>query len=107
MAGRVVRRRLRGEVERNYDPIALERQTAAILTVGDRRERLRQLRLPTVVVHGDADPLVPVENGRELAASIPDADLIVVPGMGHDAPLQLVPIFADAITAAARRAGPP
>lgn len=101
----LLRERIRREVERSHDPIDLERQEAAIFAAGDRRERLRRLDVPTVVLHGDADKIVPVENGRDTAANIPGAELIIVPGMGHDVPLQLVPTFADAITQAAVRSG--
>ena len=59
--------------------------------------------MPTVVLHGDADPMVPIENGREVAATIPGAELRIIKGMGHDVPLQLTPAFADAIMAAAAR----
>ena len=55
------------------------------------------------MLHGDADPMVPVENGRETAATIPGAELRIIQGMGHGIPLQLVPAFADAIMAAASR----
>ena len=87
-----------------HAPIALERHSAAVLADGDRRGLLNRLNLSTVVLHGDADPLVPVENGYDLAENIPGADLIVVPGMGHDLPEQLEPAFADAITRAATNA---
>ena len=77
---------------------------AAIVANGDRREKLKNVRIPAVVLHGVDDPLVPVEGGRDTAKSIPGAELREVPGMGHDFPLALVGTFADAIEAAARRA---
>ncbi|MCK9307618.1 MAG: alpha/beta fold hydrolase [Methanoculleus sp.] len=100
----VLREYSRQNVERDYDPIALERHSAAITAESDRRELLNQLNVSTVILHGDSDILVPVENGYDLAANIPGADLIVVPGMGHDIPEQLEPAFADAITQAATNA---
>lgn len=86
-------------------PVAGERQTAAMLADGDRRALLARLDVPTVIVHGDVDPMVPVANAHDLAASIPGAELRIVEGLGHDLPAQLVEDFADAIEAAAERAG--
>jgi pimeloyl-ACP methyl ester carboxylesterase len=60
------------------------RQTLAILADGDRREALRRLRVPTLVIHGDADPLVPHAGGQDTAASIPGARLVTLEGMGHE-----------------------
>lgn len=92
------------DATRSYSPSGVVRQAAAAVTNGDRRPKLRRITVPTVVLHGDADPLVPVEAGRDTAANIPGAELRVVEGMGHDIPLQLVDVFADAIVSAAERA---
>lgn len=101
--------RLRARVERDFDrsfaPAGAMRQMAAVIADGDRRERLRRIVAPTTVIHGDADPLVPVEGGRDTAAAIPGAELRIIPGMGHDLPLALVDDIADAIAATAARAG--
>ncbi|HET9510437.1 MAG TPA: alpha/beta hydrolase [Sphingomonas sp.] len=101
--------RLRARVERDFDrsfsPAGAMRQMAAVLADGDRRERLRRITAPTCVIHGDADPLVPVEGGRDTAAVIPGAELLILPGMGHDLPLPLIERIADAIAATAARAG--
>ena len=70
----------------------------------DRREKLRTIKAPTVVIHGDADPLVPVAGGRDTAANIPGADLRVIAGMGHDLPAPLYDEMAAGILAAAARA---
>jgi pimeloyl-ACP methyl ester carboxylesterase len=85
-----LRARIEREISRNYDSIASERQVAAIFLVGDRREKLKKLKVPTVVLHGEDDIMVPVENGRDTAANIPGAELRSIPGMGHDVPLALV-----------------
>lgn len=100
-----LREDIRRDIERSYDPAGLERHAAAVMFAGDRRDQLRNLDVPTVVVHGDADPLVPLGNGVETAATIPGAELRVIPGMGHDIPSALVPQIADAIVAAASAAG--
>jgi pimeloyl-ACP methyl ester carboxylesterase len=92
------------DAKRAYYPAGVLRQIAAVMTNGDRRPKLRRIVAPTVVLHGEDDPLVPVEAGRDTAANIDDAELRVVPGMGHDIPLRLVGVFADAIVAAAERA---
>jgi len=59
------------------------RQFAAILGAGGRRHRLDQLKIPTLVIHGDCDPVVPLEHGQDTAAIIPGARLEVIPGLGH------------------------
>ncbi|HEX7776197.1 MAG TPA: alpha/beta hydrolase [Parvibaculum sp.] len=93
------------DVKRSNYPVGVARQMAAIMSNGDRREKLKKVKAPTVVLHGADDPLVPVDGGKDTAASIAGAELRIVPGMGHDFPIALVKTFADAITAAAARAG--
>ncbi|MFZ3035185.1 MAG: alpha/beta hydrolase [Parvibaculum sp.] len=93
------------DVNRSLYPVGVARQMAAIVANGDRREKLKKLNVPAVVVHGADDPLVPVEGGKDTAANIPGAELRIVPGMGHDFPLGLVQIFSDAVSSAAERAG--
>ena len=73
------------------------RQLAAIVAAPSRKEGLAGLRVPFLVIHGDADPLIPVENGRRTAAAVPGARLLVLRGMGHDLPPQLWPRIIDAI----------
>ena len=65
------------------------RHMAAIMASGDRTYQVRELAVPSLVIHGSSDPLVPVECGRHLAAQIPGARLHEIPGMGHDFPEQL------------------
>ncbi|KAB7738843.1 alpha/beta fold hydrolase [Parvibaculum sedimenti] len=92
------------DARRSFYPVGTARQMAAIVANGDRREKLKNIAVPAVVLHGADDPLVPVEGGKDTAESIPGAELRIVPGMGHDFPAALVQVFADAITAAASRA---
>ncbi len=99
----VLRERLSASVRRAYRPAATARQLAAILADGDRTALLAGIRAPTMVIHGLADPLVPVEAGRELARLIPAATLDLIPGMGHDLPQPLWPRFADDIARIAGR----
>jgi pimeloyl-ACP methyl ester carboxylesterase len=104
----VLRQRITRDVKRSYCPPCEVRQGAASLFTGleDRRATLKSIKVPTVVIHGAEDPLVPVEAGRDVAANIPGAELRIIPGMGHDIPPELVKSVADAITAAASRARP-
>lgn len=92
------------DVNRSLYPLGTVRQMAAIVANGDRREKLKKLKVPAVVVHGADDPLVPVEGGRDTAANIPGAELRVIPGMGHDFPLGLVKTYADAVSSVVARA---
>ncbi|MHA2004502.1 MAG: alpha/beta fold hydrolase [Candidatus Thorarchaeota archaeon] len=83
--------------DRCYHPPGFSRQLGAILTSGSRNEALRNVRIPTLVIHGDADPLVPVEGGKDTAKSIPDAELLIIKGMGHSFPVEVVPQILGAI----------
>ncbi|USA39392.1 alpha/beta fold hydrolase [Pelagerythrobacter marinus] len=92
-------------IRRSYYPAGLQRQIAAIIADGDRRKRLRGVEAPTLVLHGEADPLVPLAGGEDTAAAIRGARLRTFPGMGHDLPLELVEPMAEEIAQHARAAG--
>ena len=77
--------------DRCYSPAGFARQFAGIVAGGDRSELLRQLKVPALVIHGDADRLIPVAHGRDTAEKIPGAKLEIIEGMGHDLPLALLP----------------
>ncbi|HEX3916064.1 MAG TPA: alpha/beta hydrolase [Caulobacteraceae bacterium] len=96
--------RARAEADRAFNPPGVARQMAAIRASGDRRPRLAAITAPTVVLHGEADPLAPVAGGRDTAANIKGAELRVIPGMGHDLPPALYQTFVDAIGRAVERA---
>ena len=91
--------------DRAYDPLGVARQLLAVHASGDRTPALRELDVPTLVVHGEDDQLVQVEGGRATAAAVPGAELLVVPGMGHNMPREIWPQLVVAITAVADRAG--
>jgi len=93
-------------VDRAYHPAGFVRQLQAIAASPSRLERLRSLGIPTLVIHGDADILVPVENGRRVAAAIPGSRLLEIEGMGHDIPRRVWPQVVDAIAQLAREASP-
>ncbi|OUM02601.1 alpha/beta fold hydrolase [Variovorax sp. JS1663] len=83
--------------ERGLNPPGYARQLAAIIASGSRRERLSLLRTPTLVIHGDADPLVPIECGMDVARSVPGARMVTIPNMGHALPKQTWAPVIDAI----------
>ena len=83
--------------DRCYFPVGTGRQLLAVLASGSRAEALRRLTVPTLVIHGEVDPLVPVSGGRRTAELVPGARLVVLPDMGHDLPPVLWPTIVDAI----------
>jgi pimeloyl-ACP methyl ester carboxylesterase len=99
-----LKRQAVADLNRSTYPVGVSRQMAAVIAGGDRREALKKITAPTVVVHGADDPLVPVEAGRDTAAHIAGAELREIPGMGHDLPAALYGTMVDAIEAAAARA---
>jgi pimeloyl-ACP methyl ester carboxylesterase len=92
-------------MKRSADRAGMARHNAlaALGLFDDRRAKLKTIKAPTVVVHGAEDPLMSLEGGKDTAASIPGAELRIIPGMGHDLPIPLAKTLADAITAAASR----
>lgn len=76
---------------RSYHPAGYRNQMAAIIDCGDRRSALRKIKVPTLVLHGQADVLVPVEGGIDTANNITNAKLKLIAGMGHDLPRELIP----------------
>lgn len=88
------------------DMEATKRQLLAILASGNRSEALGQIRVPTLVIHGTADPLLPFAAGEETAAVIPGARLEPVEGMGHEVPAALGRRYAELVAGNAARAEP-
>jgi pimeloyl-ACP methyl ester carboxylesterase len=83
--------------ERGLNPAGAGRQLRAILASGSRKERLRSVKAPTLVIHGTVDPLVRPEGGKDTAASISGAKLLMIEGMGHALPIRMWPQIVDAI----------
>jgi pimeloyl-ACP methyl ester carboxylesterase len=100
-----VRARAAAAYDRAFYPIGMARQLLAIVASGDRTEQLRKMRIPTVVIHGDADPLVTPSGGHATAEAIPGAELVTMPGMGHDLPEGAWATVVDAIHRNAAKAG--
>jgi len=80
-----------------YDPPAAARHMAAIVAAPPRHERLKGLQVPTLVIHGSEDPLIPLAHGEDTARCIPGAKLLIVPGMGHDLKEAMMPTWIEAI----------
>jgi pimeloyl-ACP methyl ester carboxylesterase len=99
-----LRSRLRAAVDRAWRPAGSARQLVAIAADGDRTPLLARISAPTHIIHGQADPLVPVAAGRDLLARIAGSTADFIPGMGHDLPAQLLSRLADGIAQVARRA---
>jgi len=98
-------RRRAGETwDRGIDEAGVLRQMMAVLTQPDRTRRLGELRMPALVMHGLADKMVHVSGGRATAAAIRGAELILVPGWGHDLPVELFSTFTRALRRTADRA---
>lgn len=92
------------EYDRSFYPEGSARQMAAIYASGDRSEALRQLTIPTLVIHGRDDTLLTPSGGERTAELIPNSQLLMLDDMGHDLPRPLWSTYVDAITSHARRA---
>jgi pimeloyl-ACP methyl ester carboxylesterase len=93
--------------DRGVYPAGSARQLAAVASAANRTEALGAVRVPTTVIHGDADPLVDVSGGRATAQAIPGAKLVIFPGMAHDLPRELWPEIIEAIVDNAEAAAQP
>ena len=101
-------KRIRDNAARAYDrafhPEGIARQLAAVIASPDRTGQLRSVKAPTLVIHGEADPLVDPSGGKATAAAVPGASLWLVPGMGHDLPPALFSEIADRVASHSRGA---
>ena len=84
--------------DRGFNPAGTVRQLVAILASGSRKDALKAVRVPALVIHGKDDPLVPFAAAQDCAAAIPGAELLAIDGMGHDLPRALWPRIIDAIS---------
>lgn len=96
--------RMSADYDRGNHPDGAGRQIAAILMSGDRTPALRELAMPVLVIHGDADPMIDISGGRATAAAMPSARFWEVPGLGHDIPPALFHEIADAVAMLAKQA---
>ncbi len=90
-----LRRQVAASIDRNSSPAGIRRQMAAIIASGDLREWTRKISAPSLVIHGSADPLVPLPNGLDIATEIEKARVQVIEGMGHDLPPKHLPAVVD------------
>jgi pimeloyl-ACP methyl ester carboxylesterase len=104
MTESVIRRQEAAFYDRCYYPDGGVRQLVAILCSPDRTPALKAVTTPTLVLHGEADPLINVSGGHATAAAIPDSILRTYPGMGHDLPRELWDSFIDEVVANTKRA---
>jgi pimeloyl-ACP methyl ester carboxylesterase len=100
-----LRERLEATVRRSWHPAGTSRQLLAVVADGDRSKMLARIHAPTRVIHGKADPLIPVPAAHDLVSKIAHAEAQIIPGMGHDLPLALLPEIAAGIAENAARAG--
>lgn len=98
-----VHTRIVAAVRRAYRPAGVLRQLAAIVAQGDRSSRLRSIVAPTVVIHGESDPLIPAAAADDLARKISGARVERIQGMGHDLPEPLLSRFAQSIATLAQK----
>jgi pimeloyl-ACP methyl ester carboxylesterase len=80
----VVREQIEQAMRRSHKPAGILRQTVAVMADDSRAAALYRMSVPTLVIHGDADRMVPLACGQDTARRIPGAELHIVPGMGHD-----------------------
>ena len=89
------------QVKRGHNPAGIARQLVAIAASGDRTKVVRRIKAPTLVIHGDEDPLVRPACGEETARVIREgggeARVVIIKGMGHDLPIPLLPQIAERI----------
>ncbi|MBA3501558.1 MAG: alpha/beta hydrolase, partial [Deltaproteobacteria bacterium] len=90
--------------QRGMSPRGFMRHFAAVLASGDRKAKLREVTVPTLVIHGSRDPMFPLRAGRDLARMVPNATWLPIAGMGHDLPPPLWPVIVSAIARHAERA---
>ena len=83
--------------DRSFRPAGIGRQLSAILVSPDRSAGLRNVKVPTLVIHGDSDPLISPAGGRATAVAVPGSRLEIVPGMGHDLNPEIWSEVADSI----------
>lgn len=104
MSDEALHERCAREYDHMYYPEGATRQYAAIVGDGSRVDRLKNVQLPFLVIHGKADPLVPVEGGIDTAKSVSGAKLELIEGMGHDLPVELCPRYVELIAELAESA---
>ena len=89
---------LRAVLTRGMTAAGTARQSLAILAAPSRAAELKRLKVPTLIIHGAEDPLIPIECGLATAKAIPGSRMTTISGMGHDLPLALLPRISRQIS---------
>ena len=87
------------EYDRCYYPDGIARQLAAMAVPGNIKPKISAIRAPTIVIHGSEDPFNHIEAGKEIASEIPGAELLILDGMGHSFPREVIPLIVNALVA--------
>ncbi|MEU9024294.1 alpha/beta hydrolase [Actinomadura sp. NPDC048394] len=98
----VLRELAAASYDRAYYPAGVGRQLGAMILSGSRADALREVQVPTLVMHGLDDTLIDPSGGRRTAELVPGAELLLIPDMGHDRPRELWPVIIDALEAHTR-----
>lgn len=93
------------EYDRSYYPEGIARQLAAMAVPGNIKPKISAIRAPTLVIHGSEDPFNSVEAGKEIATEILGAELLILDGMGHSFPREVVPQIVNALVANSNKIG--
>jgi len=93
------------EYDRSYYPEGITRQLAAMAVPGNLKPKLAAIRAPTLVIHGREDPLNHVDAGKDIATAIPGAELLILDGMGHSFPREVIPHIVNALVANSNKNG--
>ena len=93
------------EYDRSYYPEGIARQLAAMAVPGNIKPKISAIRAPTLVIHGREDPFNSVEAGKEIATEILGAELLILDGMGHSFPREVVPQIVNALVANSNKIG--
>ncbi len=85
------------EYDRSYYPEGIARQLAAMAVPGNIKPKISAIQAPTLVIHGREDPFNSIEAGKEIASTIPGAELLILDGMGHSFPREIMPRIINAL----------
>ena len=89
--------------DRGSNPDGITRQLAALMAAASNKSELKSLRVPSLIIHGSDDPLIPVECAIDIANTIPGAQLLIIEGMGHSL-MDIPGAWSQVIDAVARHA---
>jgi len=93
------------EYDRSYYPEGIARQMAAMAVPGSIKSKISVIQAPTIVIHGSEDPFNQIEAGKEIASNIPSAELLIIDGMAHSFPIEVVPRIVNALVANSNKSG--